>query len=223
MSTLSRNYPSILSSIPGISNPEIINSDQDIYWPIRNQANPVEHRRPDYFIKRQLEDLKTGLQEQENLVEKSNFAKYFLWYGKNVTEPQKSRLTVRHFQQSESAKVHRLTGPIQFILKLLDCWNLEREDSIKLLGFEEPESEFVFKVLEGNEILRGRDAKDRLSHLFSIRKSLHDFFRDLKVENDWLREPQPLLDGQTPMTLLLRGSMEDILLVREYVDSMMGR
>ena len=221
MFALTRSYPPILSSIPGISNPEIINSDQDKFWQDKNQAKPVEQRRPDDSFKRQLEDLKLEL--QENLVEKSNFAKNFLLPGKNVTEQQNSRLAVRHFLQSESAKVHRLTGPIQFILKLLDCWDLEREDSIKLLGFEDPESEFVFKVLEGDELLRGRDAKDRLSHLFSIRKSLHDFFRDLKAENDWLREPQPLLDGQSPMILLLRGSMEDILLVREYVDSMVGR
>ncbi len=221
MITLSRSYPPILSSIPRISNPETINSDQDIFRPRRNQDKPVEQHRPDYFLRRQLEDLQIAL--QESLVEKSNFAKYFSSSGKTATERQKSPLTVRLFLQSESPIVHRLTGPIQFILKLLDCWNLEREDSINLLGFEEFESEFVFKVLEGNEVLRGRDAKDRLSHLFSIRKSLHEFFRDLKAENEWLREPQPLLDGQEPIVLLLGGSMADILLVREYVDSMVGR
>jgi len=49
------------------------------------------------------------------------------------------------------------------------------------------------------------------------------FFQNLETENDWLREPQPLLDEQTPMNLLLEGSMGNILLVREYVDSMAGR
>lgn len=211
----------ILSSSPEIRNAGISDSDQHTSWPERTQAGLlVEQHGPDYCLKRQLDNPQTELQEK--LVENFNFAR-FLLSGGIAAEQQKSRLGIRHFFQPESAKVHRLTGPIQFILRLLDCWKLERTDAINLLGFEETESEFVFEVLEGNESLRGRDAKDRLSHLLSIRTSLHGFFRDLETENDWLRETQPLLDGQTPMNLLLGGSMEDILLVREYVDSMVGK
>lgn len=135
---------------------------------------------------------------------------------KNILEQQKSRVP-------EAVGNRRLTGPIQFILGLLDCWKLEKEDAAYLLGFDETHSTYIAKALEGNQGLLGRDAKDRLLHLFAIRKSLHCFFRDLETENDWLREPQPWLEGQIPMTLLLEGSMEDILLVRAYIDSMVGR
>ncbi len=127
------------------------------------------------------------------------------------------------FSQPKSSKASQLTGPIKFVLTLLDCWNLERKDAINILGFEEAESDHVFDLLDGKGLLHGRDAKDRLSYLVSIRESLNGFFRDLKTENDWLRERQPLLDGKVPMTLLLDGSMENILLVKEYVDFMVGR
>ena len=35
--------------------------------------------------------------------------------------------------------------------------------------------------------------------------------------------PHDLLDGQAPMTLLLEGSMENLLLVKEYVEAAAGR
>lgn len=227
MFNLSHESSSILSPTPEIRNPVISDSGENSYLTRWTQVNFFEQHGTDYSFKRLLDDLKQlddlMIESQQRLVEDSNFAKVFLLYSEIVAERQKSPLAFRLFFQSESVEEHRLTGPIQFILKLLDYWKLNRKDAVSLLGFEESESEFVVGVLEGNELLRGRDAKDRLSHLFSIRKSLHYFFRDLETENDWLREPQPLLDGRTPMTLLLGGSMEDILLVREYVDSMVGR
>ena len=42
---------------------------------------------------------------------------------------------------------------------------------------------------------------------------------DEAVENDWLRETHATLDGQVPMDLLLEGSMENLLLVKEYVET----
>lgn len=116
----------------------------------------------------------------------------------------------------------RLSGPVQFVLKLLECWRLERPDAVGLLGFEHSDSDHVAAILDGNEQLRGRDAQDRISHLFSIRKTLWSLFQDLDVENDWLREPHSLLDNKTPLSLMLEGSIEDLLLAREYVDTAAG-
>ena len=117
----------------------------------------------------------------------------------------------------------RLVGPVQFVLRLLDLWNLEKADAIGLLGFDGMDSDYVESVLEGYERIRGRDMRDRISHLFWIYRSLRSLFRDLEVENDWLRERHGFLDDKTPMSLLLSGSMEDLLLVRDYVDAASGR
>lgn len=122
----------------------------------------------------------------------------------------------------ESIK-QRLTGPIQFVLKLLEFWRLETPQAIPLLGFREAESAHVTAVLEGRDSFIGRDVHDRIAHLFRIRETLDSLFRDLEAENNWLREPQALLDGRSPLSLLLGGSMEDVLLTREYVDAAAGR
>ncbi len=117
----------------------------------------------------------------------------------------------------------RITGPVQFVNKLLDTWHLGPESACILLGFEPSRLTYVNDVLQGYETLTGRDAKDRIVHLFQIRASLSALFRDEAVENEWLREPHDTLNGKKPMDLLLEGSMENLLLVREYVDLVSGR
>lgn len=116
----------------------------------------------------------------------------------------------------------RLSGPIQFTLKLMDFWNLDDANVMSLLGFDPPDAEYVSKVLHGGKELPGRDFKDRIALLFSIRKTLWSLFRDLEVENEWLRENHSMLGEESPMSLMLEGSMENLLLVREYVESAAG-
>jgi hypothetical protein len=118
-----------------------------------------------------------------------------------------------------------VTGPVRFIIKLLATWDLkpETEAACTLLGFEPSEAAYVRDVLSGGETLRGRDAKDRIAHLFRIRSLLASLFRDEAVENEWLREPRDILEGKSPMDLLMEGSMENLLLVREVVEVVTGR
>ena len=118
---------------------------------------------------------------------------------------------------------NRISGPIQFVLKLLDSWRLNRDDAVFLLGFDQKDNGFVQAVLAGAADLHGRDVRDRIAHLFHIRQTLSSLFRDIDVENEWLREPHTLLDEQEPLKLLLGRSMEDLLLVKEYVDAAAGR
>ena len=118
---------------------------------------------------------------------------------------------------------NRLSGPTRFVLKLLDSWQLRRSEAVSLLGFNQSDAVYVADVLEGLESFRGRDVNDRIAHLLCIRETLHYLFRDLEQENKWLREPHELLDGMSPLSLLLGGSMEDMLLTREYVDAAAAR
>ena len=117
----------------------------------------------------------------------------------------------------------RLSGAIQFFVRLLDDWRLSKRDAVGLLGFNPEDSEYVTRLLDGRQKLCGRDISDRIAHLFWIRSSLKALFRDLATENEWLREPHALLDEASPLSLMEGGSMEDLLLVREYVDTLAGR
>ena len=115
----------------------------------------------------------------------------------------------------------RLAGHV--VLKLLEFWRLEADDVVGLLGLDPVDADHVAAVLGGAERFRGQDVRDRTAHLFRIRKTLWSLFRDLETENQWLREPHSMLDEKSPLSLLVSGSMEDLLLVREYVEAAAGR
>ena len=117
----------------------------------------------------------------------------------------------------------RLTGPIQFINNLLKVWKLKPDDAVLLLGFERSDKSYVDSLLNGRVTLMGRDIKDRIAYLFQIRRTLSALFLSEDTENEWLREPHSMLNDQVLIDLLLEGAMENLLLVKEYVDMVAGR
>lgn len=121
-----------------------------------------------------------------------------------------------------SSSSQDLPVPVRLILRLLEDWQLEKDDAASLLGFEDSELDYVSDAQSRYDLLERQDAKPRVANLLYIRKSLWVFFQDLEVENDWLREPQEMLDERMPLSLLKSGSMEDLQLLREFVDAMTG-
>ena len=121
-----------------------------------------------------------------------------------------------------ASEPQRLSGPVQFVVKLLEFWRLDDEDAVRLLGFDGEDAAEVAAILAGRKPLRGRDVRERIAHLIWIRKTLSALFRHLDTENAWLRESHRLLDNRSPMELLLGGSIEDMLSVRDYADAAGG-
>ena len=144
------------------------------------------------------------------------------WIRKDREAMGASRDRTRSVPGDSGETPGRLTGPVQFVRNLMDSWRLDNRDVVRLLGCDPEDFEYVSAVLDGRRQLRGRDVRDRIVHLFCIRRTLWSLFRDLDVENDWLREQHPLLNGKSPMSLIVEGSMEDLLLAREYVESAAG-
>ncbi len=135
-----------------------------------------------------------------------------------------SQPTYEESSQFVDVQSKPLSGLVAFFIVLLRRWKLDWSEGATLLGFtEESEKAIAEAVLRGDRPLEGRDLRDRISCLFQIHKTLTFLFRDLEVENQWLREAHRLLDNKSPMELMLQGSMEEILLVKEYVDEATGR
>ena len=117
----------------------------------------------------------------------------------------------------------RLSGPVKFIQDLLKTWKLTQDDALALLGFEASDRHYLRNLLNGHVALSGRDVTDRIACLLQIRKTLSALFLNEEVENEWLREKHAMLNNITPMELMLEGTMENMLLVREYVDVAAGK
>lgn len=119
-------------------------------------------------------------------------------------------------QVEPSANTDRRYGPALLISRIFETWGLERSEAATLLGFERSDHPSVTNILGGYGPIDRRDTRDRIAYLIQIRNILYALFRDDKVENEWLRETHVLLGNHAPLDLLLEGSMENLLLVKEY-------
>lgn len=131
-------------------------------------------------------------------------------------------MTSHPLQDLKSEYSPRISGPVQFLIVLRTNWNLEYSELGIMLGLDQSEEARCKNILKGIESLSGRDMNDRFSYLFSIRSYLDSLFRDLEVENKWLRKKQHMLYGESPMSLLLEGSIKSMLAVEQYVEMVSG-
>ncbi|MFQ5671868.1 MAG: MbcA/ParS/Xre antitoxin family protein [Nitrospinales bacterium] len=146
-------------------------------------------------------------------------------FPKEVTPPPDESFFSSSFRQSEGQKakdLDRFAGCVQVFGALLDKWALTKKEGTLLLGYEDEKDTSDF--LLGLKKLQTRDAKDRVRYLFKIHSALHRLFEDTQVEKDWLREPNDeYLDGKSPLDILKEGSMENLLLVKQFVERISGR
>lgn len=124
-----------------------------------------------------------------------------------------------HLAQPTSSKETlvrgRITGPVAYLKLLLKEWRLKDIDAAPLLGFERDQTSEAIAILNGIRTLAGHDAKDRIRALFNINALLGDIFRDDDSKNQWLRRHHDSLE-ETPLKLMLSGSMEKLLVVRDF-------
>ena len=117
--------------------------------------------------------------------------------------------------------IGRVTGQVELIRRLKDRWALSNEDLRVLLDFNSTEE--VIRLFDGITTLRGRDREDRVKHLYRVYEALRPLFRDEAVERQWLRAPNWRLQGEAPLSRMLSGSMEDLLIVRDLAKYETGR
>ena len=77
----------------------------------------------------------------------------------------------------------RITGPVQFVLKLKDLWGLSTDEVAVLLGLDSSEGHIMTNILDGIEPLRAREMKDRVAYLLQIRMVLDGLLQDNEAEN----------------------------------------
>ena len=116
----------------------------------------------------------------------------------------------------------QLSAPIMLLRNVLATWNLQIEEASHLLGFAATDVRPVHDLLEGRAEPKGRELRERIVCLYQIRKTLDSLLRDEQVENQWLRARHKGLDGDRPLDLLLEGSMENMILVRDYAEAVAG-
>lgn len=115
-----------------------------------------------------------------------------------------------------------ITGLEDFFQKLLTFWNLTDEQGAALVGYAPQGTSKVARVIGGLATFDTVDERDRVLHLYDIRKLLAGLFRSRELENRWLRTPNPGLDGNTPLNVLLTRTFPNLLKVKQFVEHLAG-
>ena len=119
------------------------------------------------------------------------------------------------------AQFVRAPGQIVLLGKIMQVWGINEAEAAVLLGLED--SNAVGQLLRGVTSLRNQDPKDRLRSIIEIHSDLQALLRDDATEKQWMREPKALLDGLSPLEVMLRPQMTNLLRVHQFVEHISGR
>lgn len=129
---------------------------------------------------------------------------------------ERSSLNIAEVGSRRTPLRGRITGPVQFLWSLMEKWGLTPKELAILLDYEDEKS--VKALLDGWQTLKGRDRKTRIQCLFVMRALLDGLFRDAAVEREWIREPQEELGNESLLSLMLEGSIENLLRARQFLE-----
>ena len=121
----------------------------------------------------------------------------------------------------QSAKFFKPAGQVVLFQRVIEDWDFNHQEAATLLGFEAASD--MLEIYSGSKPVGHRDASDRLRTVLRIAADLDALFQEVGAIRDWLREPQHVLGGATPHSLLTEGSMENLLRVKYYVAYLSGR
>lgn len=103
---------------------------------------------------------------------------------------------------------------------LTDKWKLTRDQSLTLLGRPSASTYHNWKNLKASSL--SHDTLERISYLLGIHKALRIIFpRNVESVDTWIRKPNnhPLFAGRSALEKMLSGSITDLYIVRQYLDS----
>src|SRR5580693_10493968 len=122
-----------------------------------------------------------------------------------------------------SRDVQKQFGPsaVKAFLKIRDLWELRDEDARQLLGGISNGAFYELKR-KGRGTL-DQDRLTRISILTGIFKGLNILYSK-KLADRWIQLPNenPMFEGETPLTYMIKGGLPSMVRVRQLLDSRRG-
>ena len=104
-------------------------------------------------------------------------------------------------------------------------WDLNAEQAMALLGFDERTRSTYFKWKREPESARlNKEKLERLSYIFGIYKALQILLPKKESADGWVHRPNdaPLFAGRPALDRMLSGNVADLYVVRQYLDAQRG-
>ena len=105
---------------------------------------------------------------------------------------------------------------------IADLWELSTQDQMILLGGLPKSTFHAYRKLP--EISLGRDLMERISFMMGIHKALEILFQDQENAYRWVHQPNLAhpFNGRSALDRMRAGSVLDLAVVRQYLDSQRG-
>ena len=116
----------------------------------------------------------------------------------------------------------RLSPPaVKAFLKIRELWELRDEDAKRLLGGISNGAFYELKKKPRGTL--DQDRLTRISILTGIFKGLNILYSK-KLADRWIQLPNdnPMFEGETPVTYMIKGGLPAMLRVRQLLDSRRG-
>lgn len=104
-------------------------------------------------------------------------------------------------------------------------WDLNTEQAMALLGFDERTRSTFFKWKREPESARlSREKLERLSYIFGIYKDLQILLPHAESADGWIHRPNdaPPFGGRSALERMLSGNVADLYVVRQYLEAQRG-
>jgi len=128
-----------------------------------------------------------------------------------------------HKPNAVTGDSHQSQVAVRAFFALTNKWGLSREHQITLLGSPSVSTYHNWKNQKVSSL--SRDTMERISYLLGIHKALRIIFsRNEESVFSWIRTPNkhPLFGGRSALDRMLSGSITDLYVVRQFLDSQRG-
>jgi len=114
---------------------------------------------------------------------------------------------------------------LRTFFNIAGAWDLNSEQAMTLLGFDERNRSTFFKWKRDPESARlTREKMERLSYIFGIYKALQILLPKPESADNWIHRPNAAapFSNQSALDRMLSGNVSDLYVVRQYLDAQRG-
>ncbi|WIY53629.1 MbcA/ParS/Xre antitoxin family protein [Devosia sp. YIM 151766] len=109
---------------------------------------------------------------------------------------------------------------VRAVIRLFERWQISDAQARDILGGLAARTYARWKAGETGRI--DRDLATRLSLLMGIHKGLRYLFSDPERGYAWVKKPNPLFDGSSPVDVMAAGDIFSLARVRSWLDAERG-
>ena len=109
---------------------------------------------------------------------------------------------------------------VRAVIRLLEHWQVSDNQARDILGGLAPRTYARWKAGEIGRI--DRDLATRLSLLMGIHKGLRYLFSDAARGYAWVKKPNAIFGGQSPVDIMAAGDIFSLARVRSWLDAERG-